>query len=103
MHVTFNGISTALAARSAGGLLTNILCGIFQKFVKNYPDLMLTISFFLPAMRMPEQIFFFFKSYKQYVYFCVVLSMTPYINSLILMSVVFFVQGVSGSFANMGK
>ncbi len=68
MHVTYNGIGTALAVRSAGGLLTNILCGIFQKFVKNYPDLMLTISFFLPAMRMPEQIFFFFKSYKQYVY-----------------------------------
>jgi hypothetical protein len=50
-HVTFNGIASALASGSAGGLLTNIFCGIFQKFINNYSDLMLAVSFFLPALR----------------------------------------------------
>jgi hypothetical protein len=54
-HVTFNGIASALASRSAGSLISNILCGIFQKVVKNYPDLMLAIAFFIPAIGTTEQ------------------------------------------------
>jgi hypothetical protein len=54
-HVTFNGIGSALASGSAGGLLTNIFCGIFQKSVKNHLDFMLVMAFFLRAIRTIEQ------------------------------------------------
>jgi hypothetical protein len=38
IHVTYSGIATVLASRTAGGLLTNIVCGVFQKFVNNSFD-----------------------------------------------------------------
>ncbi len=49
-HVTYNGIATALAARSGGYLIANIICAIFQKIVMNYSELVLATSFFLPAI-----------------------------------------------------
>jgi len=49
-HVTYNGIASALAARSGGYFVANILCGVFQNTVKNYPDLILAASFFLSAI-----------------------------------------------------
>ncbi len=58
IHVTYSGIATALASRIAGGLLNNVVCGIFQKFVNNYQDLMLTIGFFVPAISTTNRIFY---------------------------------------------
>ncbi|CAF0918842.1 unnamed protein product [Adineta steineri] len=81
IQVTFNGMATVLASASAGGLITNIICGIFQNFINNYSELMLTTAFFMSALLM---------------------SMIPFVNSLLLMCMVFFLQGVSGSLANMG-
>jgi hypothetical protein len=49
-HVTYNGIASALATRSGGYLIANILCGIFQKVMKNYSDFVLFGSFFLSAI-----------------------------------------------------
>ncbi len=40
---------------------------------------------------------------KDHVSLFVVMSVTPFINSLILMCIVFFFQGASGSCASMGK
>ncbi len=50
IHVTYSGIATAIALRTAGGLVSNILCGIFQNFVNNNQDLMLIIGYFIPAI-----------------------------------------------------
>ncbi len=58
IHVTYNGIASALGSASVGGLITNIVCGIFQNFVKNYQDLLLTMAFFLRAIRTIEQTIF---------------------------------------------
>ncbi len=58
IHVTYNGIASALASRSAGGFLNNVVCGIFQRFVNNYQDLMLTIGFIVPTIRTIDLIFF---------------------------------------------
>jgi hypothetical protein len=58
IHVTYSGIATALASRTAGGLLNNIVCGVFQKFVNNYQDLMLTIGFIVPAISTTDLIFY---------------------------------------------
>ncbi|UJR19827.1 hypothetical protein I4U23_022960 [Adineta vaga] len=81
IQVTFNGIASVLASGSAGGLITNIFCGIFQNFTNNYSELMLTTGFFLSTLLM-----------------CI----TPFIHSLIPMCTIFFLQGVSSSFVNMG-
>ncbi|CAF1426946.1 unnamed protein product [Adineta steineri] len=81
IQVTFNGMATVLASASAGGLITNIICGIFENFINNYSELMLTTAFFMSALLM---------------------SMIPFVNSLLPMCIVFFLQGVSGSLANIG-
>ncbi len=57
-HVTYNGIASALASAAAGGLLTNILYGICQKYIDNYQDLMLALFFGLRGIRKIQQIFF---------------------------------------------
>ncbi len=59
IHVTYSGIATVLASRTAGGLLTNIVCGVFQKFVNNSQDLMLTIGFLVPAISTTDLIFYY--------------------------------------------
>ena len=56
--VTFNGIATALSAWSIGSLASNLICGFLQNFVNNYQDLMLTIAFFLRAIRTMKNKFF---------------------------------------------
>ncbi len=67
-HVTFNGIGSALAARSAGGLISNIVCGFLQNFVNNYQDLMLTIGFILSAIRTTEQISFSYHINSMFIF-----------------------------------
>ena len=55
-HVTYRGVGTMLALRNTADLLTNILCGIFQKLTKNYSDLLLTMSFFTCTIRTIDEI-----------------------------------------------
>jgi hypothetical protein len=50
-HVTYNGIASALASGSVGGLTTNILCGsVFQNFVNHHVDVMIAVGLFLRAI-----------------------------------------------------
>lgn len=58
-NVRFNGIATALASASVGGLTSNILSVIFQKFVNNYNDLLFALVFFLRAIRTKKRIIIF--------------------------------------------
>lgn len=57
-NVTFYGIATALSAWSVGNLVTNIVFGFLQNLLNNHRDLMLTIAFFLRAIRTMKNDFF---------------------------------------------
>lgn len=80
IRVTFNGMATVLGCGSIGGLLTNILCGISQEFLTKHRDLIIMLIFVLRAL---------------------LACATPFINSLILLCLVFFSNGICGSIANM--
>lgn len=58
-HVTFNGMATALVSSSFAALFTNICCGIFQDFINDYQDLILTMGFLLRAIRTIKENLFF--------------------------------------------
>ncbi|CAF1110021.1 unnamed protein product [Adineta ricciae] len=71
-HVTFNGIGTALALRSAGGLSGNTLGGVFQKVIQNHADLLQTISVITLSLRV---------------------LITPYTSLLMALKIVLCLQG----------
>lgn len=50
-NVTFNGMATALSFGSIGGLVSNILCGIFQDSITKQQDFYIALAFFLRALR----------------------------------------------------
>jgi hypothetical protein len=50
MQVTYSGMGTALASRSAGYLMGNLLGAILQTIVKNHSEALLFAAFILPAI-----------------------------------------------------
>ncbi|CAF1453223.1 unnamed protein product, partial [Rotaria sordida] len=70
--VTFTGISTILAARVGGYIAGTIVGAAMQKIVKRYPEALLAVAFFIAS---------------------VVVFVTPYIGSLLVLSILFFCQG----------
>ena len=50
LRVTFNGMGSVLASRSAGYLTANILGATFQRIVKNHSEGLLFCAFMLPAV-----------------------------------------------------
>ncbi len=51
-HVKYSGIGSALASRSAGYFVANILGAILQNVVKKNSDGILACAFILPAIGM---------------------------------------------------
>jgi len=79
--VSYEKISRILMSRSAGYLLINILGAFAQNLVKKYPELILSLAFFLASF-----IVFF----------------TPRIDDLLLLSMGFFFQGISQGSTDLG-
>ncbi|CAF0992710.1 unnamed protein product [Adineta steineri] len=78
---TFSGISSILAARSAGYMFGSILGAVKQGFIKRYSDGLLSFAFLIAS---------------------IVIFITPSIRSLLLLSIVFFIQGISQGFTDLG-
>ncbi|CAF0767607.1 unnamed protein product [Adineta steineri] len=79
--VLLSGISTILVARNAGYVTGNIAGALVQKIVKKYPELLLSISFLIAAT---------------------VLVVTPLIHNLVILSILFFFQGISQGVTDLG-
>ncbi|CAF3586079.1 unnamed protein product [Rotaria sp. Silwood1] len=79
--VTYSGMGSVLASRSAGYLVANLLGSILQNIVKNHSEGLLFLAFFLPT---------------------IAIFATPFVTSLVLMCVLFFIQGLSKSFTDLG-
>ncbi|CAF1183815.1 unnamed protein product [Adineta ricciae] len=82
IQVTYSGMGSVLASRSAGYLVANCLGATLQSIVKNHSEGLLFCAFFLPA---------------------IAVFATPFITSLILMCIVSFAQGISKGFTDLGK
>ncbi|CAF1509492.1 unnamed protein product, partial [Adineta steineri] len=81
IQVTYSGMGSVLASRSAGYLIANLLGAILQNIVKNHSEGLLFCAFILPG---------------------VVVFATPFVTSLILMCVLSFTQGLSKGFTDLG-
>ncbi|CAF1077410.1 unnamed protein product [Adineta steineri] len=81
LKVTYSGMGSVLASRSAGYLIADLLGAILQNIVKNHSEGLLFCAFILPA---------------------VVVFTTPFVTSLILMCVLSFIQGLSKGFTDLG-
>ncbi|CAF1109652.1 unnamed protein product [Rotaria sordida] len=81
IKVTYSGMGSVLASRSAGYLFGNLLGAILQNIVKKHSEGLLFFAFILPA---------------------IVVFATPFVTSLILMCILFFIQGLSKSFTDLG-
>jgi predicted MFS family arabinose efflux permease len=82
IHADYSGMGSALASRGAGYLAANILGVILQNIVKKHSDGILICAFILPA---------------------IVVFVTPFVGSLILLCILFFVQGAAQGFTDLGK
>jgi len=58
IRVDFSGIGSALAARSAGYFVANILGAILQNIVKKHSEGLLVCAFILPAIGNTEALIF---------------------------------------------
>ena len=100
IQVTYSGMGSVLAARSAGYLIANLLGAVLQIIVKNHSEGLLFCAFILPAIGK--------KNYVKYS-FCLkfllfsVVSVTPFVTSWIVMCVLSFIQGLSKGFTDLGK
>ncbi|UJR20194.1 hypothetical protein I4U23_023326 [Adineta vaga] len=81
IRVDFSGIGSILAARATGYLIANIFGVILQNIVKKYSEGLLICAFMLSA---------------------IVVFATPFVTSLILMYVLFFIQGIAQSLTDLG-
>ncbi|CAF3238275.1 unnamed protein product [Rotaria sp. Silwood2] len=81
INVTYSGMGTVLASRSAGYLVANLLGAILQNIVKKHSEGLLFSAFILPT---------------------IAVFVTPFVTSLILMCVLFFIQGLSKGFTDLG-
>ncbi|CAF3483464.1 unnamed protein product [Rotaria socialis] len=79
--VDYSGMSSALAARSAGYLIANIFGAIFQNIVKKHSEGLLVCAFILPA---------------------IVVFTTPFVKSLIAMCLLFLIQGTAQGLTDLG-
>ncbi|UJR17183.1 hypothetical protein I4U23_004079 [Adineta vaga] len=81
LQVTYTGMGSVLASRSAGYLTANCLGAILQSIVKNHSEGLLFCAFILPA---------------------IATSATPFVTSFILMCAISFAQGLSKGFTDLG-
>ncbi|CAF4227956.1 unnamed protein product [Rotaria sp. Silwood2] len=81
IKVTYSGMGSVLASRSAGYLVANLLGAILQNIVKNHSEGLLFCAFILPT---------------------IAVFATPFVTSLILMCVLSFTQGFSKGFTDLG-
>ncbi|CAF1195854.1 unnamed protein product [Adineta steineri] len=81
LKVTYSGMGSVLASRSAGYLIADLLGAILQNIVKNHSEGLLFCAFILPA---------------------IVVFATPFVTSLIVMCVLSFIQGLSKGFTDLG-
>ncbi|CAF1925144.1 unnamed protein product [Rotaria magnacalcarata] len=79
--VDYSGMSSALASRSAGYLIANIFGAIFQNIVKKHSEGLLVCAFILPA---------------------IVVFTTPFVKSLIVMCILFLIQGTAQGLTDLG-
>ncbi|CAF3192999.1 unnamed protein product [Rotaria sp. Silwood2] len=79
--VAYTGISNILMTRGAGYMVGNIVGGITQNIVKQHPEGLLSFAFLIAAIT--------------------VLS-TPAISNLVILSIVFFFQGISQGVSDLG-
>jgi len=82
IHADYNGMGSVLASRGAGYLAANILGVILQSIVNKHSDGILVCAFILPA---------------------IVVFATPFVGSLILLCILFFVQGFAQGLTDLGK
>ncbi|CAF1334932.1 unnamed protein product [Rotaria sordida] len=80
-QVAYAGISTILITRSAGYMTGNIVGAITQNIVKQYPEGLLSFAFLIAA---------------------IAVLATPAIYNLIILSIVFFFQGISQGVSDLG-
>ncbi|CAF1445585.1 unnamed protein product, partial [Rotaria sordida] len=81
IKVTYSGMGSVLASRSAGYLFANLLGAILQNIVKKHSEGLLFFAFILPA---------------------IVVFAAPFVTSLILMCILFFIQGLCKNFTDLG-
>jgi len=99
IRVDFSGIGSALAARSAGYFVANILGAILQNIVKKHSEGLLVCAFILPAIGNTEALIFnilFFLSF-------IVVFATPFVTSLFLLCCLFFFQGIAQGLTDLGR
>ncbi|CAF4209237.1 unnamed protein product [Rotaria socialis] len=77
--VTFTGISTILSVRGGGYMAGSIAGAGMQNLVKQYPEALLSLAFFIAST---------------------VVFFTPYIRSLLVLSVLFFCHGIAQGFTD---
>jgi predicted MFS family arabinose efflux permease len=82
INADYSDMGTALASRGAGYLAANILGVILQNIVKKHSDGILICAFILPA---------------------IVVFVTPFVKSLILLSILFFIHGIAHGLTDLGK
>ncbi|CAF4000005.1 unnamed protein product, partial [Rotaria sp. Silwood1] len=80
-QVDYSGMGSALASRSAGYLVVNILGAILQNIVKKHSEGLLVCAFILSA---------------------IVVFATPFVKSLMLMCVLFFFHGTAQGLTDLG-
>ncbi|CAF1425116.1 unnamed protein product [Adineta ricciae] len=81
INVLYNGMGSILASRSAGYFTANILGIVLQNIVKQHSYALLILAFVIPAL---------------------VMFITPFVTSWILMCVLFFTQGAAQGFSDLG-
>ena len=102
MQVTYSGMGTVLASRSAGYFIGNLLGSIFQTIVKNHSEALLFVAFILPSIG-KKTLDYRKKNIFSSSLLNLVISATPYVTSLIVMCVLAFMQGLSKAFTDLGK
>lgn len=100
VHVDFNGMGSVLASRGFGYLVANIFAVILQNIVKNHADGILILAFTLPAI---GSISYSIITIKSFEIFSLAVFATPFVTSMILMCVLFFIQGLGQGFTDLGK
>ncbi|CAF3548032.1 unnamed protein product [Adineta steineri] len=81
INVDYSGMGSVLASRAAGYLVANLLGAILQNIVKKHSEGLLVCAFILPA---------------------IVVFLTPFVTSWIIMCILFFIQGIAQSFTDLG-
>ncbi len=98
VNVHYSGMGSVLASRGAGYLVANILGAILQNIVKKHSDAILACAFILAAI---GRIYPYFNKNIDFFFLAVFLS--PFVTSIIVLGVLFFIQGIGHGLTDLGK